>query len=139
MKTQILILLVVVFLSASCNNQTKEKTTSPAIKFSENYRGPIIDMHIHAYREGHPMFGMPHPPTLRGRTYEGVASATEQKEKTLEKFHKHNIVKAIVSNGQLWFPGDKANRCVEFTYNRNTLYFQLLINSLSVIICKILT
>ena len=102
METQISSLLVVVFLSVSCNNLTKEKTT-PAIKISENYRGPIIDMHIHAFTEGNPMFGMTHPPTLRGKTYEGVASATEQKEKTLEKFHKHNIVKAMVSNGLLWF------------------------------------
>jgi predicted TIM-barrel fold metal-dependent hydrolase len=49
------------------------------------------------------MFGMSHPPTLRGTTYKGVISATEQKDKTLEKFQKHNIVKAVVSSGHLWF------------------------------------
>jgi len=65
--------------------------------------GPIIDMHVHAFNDGHPLFGMTHPPTLRGETYEGVASATEQKEENLEKFRKHNIVKAVVSNGHLWF------------------------------------
>lgn len=59
-------------------------------------------MHIHAFTQGNPMFGMTHPPTLRGKTYKGVASATEQKEKTLGKFQKNNIVKAMVSNGQLW-------------------------------------
>lgn len=59
-------------------------------------------MHIHAFNEGNPMFGMTHPPTLRGATYDGVNSATEQKVKTLEKFQKHNIVKAIVTGGHLW-------------------------------------
>jgi hypothetical protein len=103
MKTQIFTLLAVVFLSVSCNDQTKDKSTSLSKKNSENYKGPIIDMHIHAFSEGNPMFGMTHPPTLRGETYEGVTSAIEQKEKTLEKFRKHNIVKAMVSNGQLWF------------------------------------
>ncbi len=103
MKTQISTLLAIVFLSVSCNSQTKDKSISVANKNSENYNGPIIDMHIHAFSEGNPMFGMTHPPTLRGETYEGVTSATEQKEKTLEKFRKHNIVKAMVSNGQLWF------------------------------------
>ena len=60
-------------------------------------------MHIHAFSEGNPLFGMTHPPTLRGKTYEGVSSAAEQKEKTLEKFREHNIVKAMVTNGDLWF------------------------------------
>lgn len=103
MKTHISILFAFVFLSVSCNNQTKDKPTSFASKNSETYKGPIIDMHIHAFNEGNPMFGMSHPPTLRGATYDGVISATEQKVKTLEKFQKHNIVKAMVSNGHLWF------------------------------------
>jgi len=102
MKIKIFTLLAVVFLSVSCNNQTKDKSTLAVNKNSENYKGPIIDMHIHAFSEGNPMIGMTHPPTLRGETYEGVTSATEQKEKTLKKFRKHNIVKAMVSNGQLW-------------------------------------
>ena len=102
MKTHISTLLAIVFLSVSCNNQTKNKSTSLAGKNSEIYKGPIIDMHIHAYSDGNPLLGMTHPPTLRGETYEGVTSATEQKEKTLEKFHQYNIVKAIVDNGHLW-------------------------------------
>ena len=69
---------------------------------AQEYNGPIIDMHIHAYTDRNPMMGMTHPPTLRGETYEGVKSGVEQKEKTLEQFRKHNIVKAIVTNGQLW-------------------------------------
>ena len=59
-------------------------------------------MHIHAYTDSNPMFGMTHPPTLRGETYNGVTSAREQMEKTLEKLREHNIVKALVTNGQLW-------------------------------------
>lgn len=103
MKKQISILLIIVLLPVSCINKTKDKTTSHTKRSSENYEGPIIDMHIHAFAEGNPMFGMTHPSTLRKETYEGVNSAIEQKEKTLEKFHQYNIVKAMVSNGQLWF------------------------------------
>jgi len=69
----------------------------------EVYKGPIIDMHIHAYADNNPLMGMTHPPTLRGETYQGVTSSAEQKEKTLEKFREHNIVKAVVTNGQPWF------------------------------------
>lgn len=68
----------------------------------EVYSGPIIDMHIHAYGESNPMYGLTHPPTLRGMTYEGVESAEEHKEKTFEQFRKHQIVKAVVTDGQLW-------------------------------------
>jgi len=103
MKTQLSILLTIVFLVISCNNQTKDNRNSYTDENTDNYTGPIIDMHIHAFTEENPMFGMMHPPTLRGETYEGVTSANEQKEKTFEKFLKHNIVKAMVSNGQLWF------------------------------------
>ena len=68
------------------------------------YSGPIIDMHIHAFSEDTHgwFFGMEHPPTLRGETYKGVSSAQEQKDKTLEQFRKHNIVKAMVAGGDLW-------------------------------------
>lgn len=72
----------------------------------ERYSGPIIDMHIHAYGDGQPMFGMPHPPTLRGETYESVATPLEQWESTLEQFKRHNIVKALTSDGQLWVDYD---------------------------------
>ncbi len=102
MKTLISTLLIIVLLSVSCNNQTENQTVSFTIENSENYVGPIIDMHIHAFTAGNPMFGMSHPPTLRGATYKGVISSAEQKGKTFEKFKKHNIVKAVVSNGHLW-------------------------------------
>ncbi|MBN4084941.1 amidohydrolase family protein [Flavobacteriaceae bacterium AH-315-B10] len=103
MKTQIFTLLVVLFLLNSCNNQTKENTASLVNNDSKIYNGPIIDMHIHAYTDGNPLLGMTHPPTLRGKTYKGVASGAEQKEKTLESLQKNNIVKAVVTSGHLWF------------------------------------
>ena len=73
---------------------------------SARYTGPIIDMHVHAYDESQPMFGMPHPPTLRGETYTAVTTPEEQWEKTLEQFQRHNIVKALTSDGQLWVDKD---------------------------------
>lgn len=69
---------------------------------AQEYTGPIIDMHIHAYTDALPLFGMTHPPTLRNLTYKGAANARELQEKVFQKFKEHRIVKAIVTNGQLW-------------------------------------
>jgi predicted TIM-barrel fold metal-dependent hydrolase len=73
--------------------------------FTEKYTGPIIDMHIHAYDEGHPFFGMTHPPTLRNKTYKGATSAADQKKQVISKFKEHNIVRAVVTHGELWDNG----------------------------------
>lgn len=70
---------------------------------TEEYTGPIIDMHVHAFPASSPMFGQTHPPTLRGKTYAGVSSPAEQKEQTLAKFREHHIVKAMVDNGHAWY------------------------------------
>ena len=64
-------------------------------------------MHVHAYDDGQPMFGMQHPKTLRGQTFESVATPHEQWTKTLEQFERHNVVKALTSDGQLWFELDR--------------------------------
>lgn len=48
------------------------------------------------------MLGLAHPPTLRGETYEGAESAEEHKKRTLDQFRKHRIVKAVVTDGELW-------------------------------------
>lgn len=101
MKPTIFALFFIVLLWFSCNNKKSEQVLAPS-KNTQNYTGPIIDIHIHAFQEGHPLFGMTHPPTLRGKTYEGVNTPIEQIEKTLAKFRKHNIVKAVVTNGQSW-------------------------------------
>ncbi len=95
-------LFIFTFIWSSCNTSTRDNNPQLPTNASEDYRGPIIDMHVHAFAHGHPLFGLTHPPTLRGVTYEGVSDAEEQKQKTLEKFRKHNIVKAIVTNGESW-------------------------------------
>ena len=106
MKKIQVILFATALFALGCNTQ-KNAIRSVPEQLSQRYNGPIIDMHIHAFGEGEPLFGMTHPPTLRGKTYTGVTSAIEQKEKTLEKFRKHNIVKAVVTNGQLWSNGNE--------------------------------
>lgn len=103
MKRQIFTLVVVIFLCISCKYQTKENSAALVNDTSKIYKGPIIDMHLHAFTDGHPLLGMTHPPTLRGETYKGVASGSEQKEKTLASLQKNNIVKAVVTSGHLWF------------------------------------
>ncbi len=102
MKAQATFLLLAVFLLCSCKNPPRENAIASAKTENETYYGPIIDMHIHAYSEGDPMLGMAHPPTLRNKTYKGARTATEQKQQTLERFRKHNFVKAMVTNGQSW-------------------------------------
>lgn len=101
MKTQTMILVLACSLVA-CN--APQPLTNQGLP--ERYSGPIIDMHIHAYDDSQPMFGMPHPPTLRGETYKSVATPLEQWESTLEQFERHNIVKALTSDGQLWVDYD---------------------------------
>lgn len=67
------------------------------------YTGPIIDMHVHAFTAAaESFFGATHPPTLRGETYPGVATPEEQRDRTLERLRAHNVVKAMVSGGELW-------------------------------------
>ncbi len=83
--------LVVIFLYAVLNPL-----------HAESYKGPIIDMHIHAYEAGFPLLGMKHPPTLRDQVFEGVTNPEELKQQVLRRFKKHNIVKAIVTDGELW-------------------------------------
>lgn len=106
MKKLKVILFAAALFALGCTTQKNAKR-SVTEQLSQRYNGPIIDMHIHAFGEGNPMFGMTHPPTLRGKTYKGVNSAIEHKEKTLEKFRKHNIIKAVVTNGQLWSNGNE--------------------------------
>jgi len=104
MKNRILVLFIFLFAIISCKNegqQTADNTESA----NDFYKGPIIDMHIHAYNReiGARMFGMDHPNPLKNETYKGVKTPEEQKEKTFKKFEEHNIVLALTSDGQLWF------------------------------------
>lgn len=96
-------LLVLALLISSCINEPSESRNTPENNKSEIYSGPIIDMHIHAYTQNGGMFGLTHPPTLRGETYQGVKNIEEHKLATIAKFHEHNIVKAMVTDGQDWY------------------------------------
>ncbi|MEO1487657.1 MAG: amidohydrolase family protein [Bacteroidota bacterium] len=91
-------LMVLFFFITPAGAQENDQKTGT----KEPYSGPIIDMHIHAYRKSM-MFGMTHPPTIRGETYIGVKSSEELKKQVLQKFDEHNIVKAIVTSGDLWY------------------------------------
>lgn len=104
MKIRIFTLFVFCFAIYSCKNNIQQ-TASETEAVIELYKGPIIDMHIHAYNEeiGGMMFGMDHPNPLKNETYKGVRTPEEQKAETFKKFQKHNIVLALTSDGQLWF------------------------------------
>ena len=85
-----------------------EKKAGSEPKNSENeiYDGPIIDVHIHAFSSGNNMFGMDYTNPLTGKHYAGVKNAEEQKVETFKIFERHNIVKAVVSNGNAWYDED---------------------------------
>ena len=100
------ITILCMVLCLVCNSQATVRSGTIEEDNVSRYDGPIIDMHIHAFADGNPLFGLTHPPTMRGDTFEGVKSAAEQKEATFRKFRKHNIVKAMVGNGQLWYAED---------------------------------
>lgn len=102
MKFRVFIISLLILFTASCK---KENQTSSKIALEKNYSGPIIDMHIHAYSKesGGMLFNMKHPKTLRGKVYNGVSTPEEQREKTFWEFQKYNIVKAMVSDGELWY------------------------------------
>ncbi|MGI8598830.1 MAG: hypothetical protein ACR2KB_06190, partial [Chitinophagaceae bacterium] len=72
MKRSLLLLLSVIILSFSIRGH------------AQYYKGPIIDMHIHAFGVNEPLYGLTHPPTLRGQTFKGVTTAEEQKQQVLE-------------------------------------------------------
>lgn len=97
-------LFVLALLIFSCVDSSKKSDPSLDNSIMNYYDGPIIDMHIHAYSEesGGFFFGVEHPRTLRGETYSGAKNAEELKEKTFARFEKHNIVKAVVTDGGVW-------------------------------------
>ena len=102
MKSSITILLGIVLLATSCVEESKNKPAVTESDVSEKYSGPIIDMHLHAYTQDGGMFGLTHPPTLRGETYQGSKNMDEHLQATMAKFREHNIVKGVVTAGQAW-------------------------------------
>lgn len=61
-------------------------------------------MHIHAFDEegGAMMYGKDHPNPLKNETYRGVKTPAEQIQETFKRFNKYKIVKAVVTDGELW-------------------------------------
>jgi hypothetical protein len=106
MKNKILTVLIITSAIVSCSEVNQnDKLNTPSI---EKYNGPIIDMHIHAYdeKEGASMFGIDYTNPLTGEKFIGVKDPEEQKRETLERLNQHNIVKALVSDGELWYDDD---------------------------------
>ncbi len=71
---------------------------------AERYTGPIIDMHVHAF-DAHSgfvqMLGQV-TPTMGGNSFQAPVSLDDVREATFKKFTEHNIVKAVVSEGEAW-------------------------------------
>ncbi len=93
--------LFILSIVIGCSEQSKQNNQEN--QKPQQYTGPIIDMHIHAYTQNGGMFGLTHPPTLRGETYEGVKNVDEHQKTTISKLREHNIVKAIVTDGHAWY------------------------------------
>ena len=92
-------LILLVLCLASCETKV---TTQETNNNSEIYTGPIIDMHIHAFDEIY-FGGQNYTNPLTGKTYKASKSVEKLKEDTFAKFKKHNIVKSMVSQGELWY------------------------------------
>ena len=61
-------------------------------------RGPIIDVHVHAYPDDDPRFANRTPNPATGQPLQ-VRNAEEHRRATLDLFRRYNIVQAVVSNG----------------------------------------
>ena len=94
-------LLVFVYLTIfSCSNPNAEDDKSRKESVSEEYNGPIIDMHIHAYDEEN---------VFKNANPGGPESGKDHRMKTFTKFKNHNIVKAVVSpSPESWYKMDSS-------------------------------
>ncbi len=108
MKKGILIVLVFSFLAIAWVTMPEDENKSSAEQPIENYTGPIIDMHVHAYVSKNQMFGLENYNPLTHKTYVGSETLQKHQEETFEKFKKHNIVKAMVTNGSEWHKIDSS-------------------------------
>ena len=106
MKTPAIMLCAMAFLITSCTYQNKNSTETETPKGPANYTGPIIDMHIHAFHANssfNQMLNQEMDLAMTGKTYMAVTSMDKLMEETFAKFDKYNIVKAMVSQGELWY------------------------------------
>ncbi len=70
------------------------------------YAGPIIDMHVHAYRQTSPLFGISFTNPLTGHTYTTSSDLEAHKSWTFAKIKEHRIVKAVVDYNPEWEADD---------------------------------
>ncbi len=61
MTTRIWALSLMIIILLGCSANSSKRSEPRAV-----YRGPIIDMHIHALTDDNPLLGLEHPQTLRG-------------------------------------------------------------------------
>lgn len=73
---------------------------------NEPYTGPIIDMHVHAYRQVSPMFGISYQNPITGNTYATTPDLDAHREWTFKKMEEHRIVKAMVNYHPDWYDLD---------------------------------
>jgi len=108
MKRQSIIFTILVLAISSCSQKTENVELSSSIN-SERYHGPIIDMHVHAYNEVSPIFGMEMINPLTDKSYIGAESLQKHQEETFARFKKYNIVKAVVSHhAEKWYNIDSS-------------------------------
>lgn len=102
MKTRTMILGFLILVTTSCWPQDENVITAIEEKNSTIYSGPIIDMHCHAFDK---IFfgGQDYTNPLTGKTYKASSSTDSLRIETLAKYDEHNVVKAMVSQGELWY------------------------------------
>lgn len=107
MNRQLILLTILLLTIYGCSeNSRNDKSAS---NYIDRYNGPIIDMHIHAYNEESPLFGMEMNNPITGKSYIGAESLQKHQEETFSKFKKYKIVKAVVSHyAEEWFKTDSS-------------------------------
>lgn len=106
MKTPSLIFRFLIPAIISFNCQAQQGVTIENDLDSRNYNGPKIDMHIHAFDANssfNRMLDQEMDLAMTGKVYKASATMEKLKEETFSKFEEYNIVKAMISQGELWY------------------------------------
>jgi len=93
---------LLLFLLVSCISENKKSNNYSTKENATVYNGPIIDMHCHAFDRMF-MGGQDYTNPLTGKTYKASSSIDSLRIETLAKYEEYNVVKAMVSNGELWY------------------------------------
>ncbi len=106
MKTQTGLFWFLILLIISFSSEAQNLASPGEPNDSTYYAGPIIDMHIHAFDKNssfNRMLGQEMDLAMTGKIYKASSSMEKLKEETFAKFEEYNIVKAMVSQGELWY------------------------------------